>query len=346
MTAIWVALHMAVGDQNMRAGQKVSGSRAARINVNTDVDSAKVEIVEWLVAAAARVAEQMNIDDPQPRNNTDTEHARIVSVCTRIIGPNLDKLLAAGEDDVTIWLPSSQTPFPGERMYNEDHGREHKGVGIIAMSGTRVALKLRELHRDARALLALTTPLDKLSLPCPGCNQYELSRRHTRWGTSEIDQIDCGNCKLNWPYLRYRQLCLIWVKGDEMEREKLQRQLEEETKRRELGEWLLAKREWQLSLALECTDVSAAEFARTIVDNDVPEPGETEFMTDNDIAALIGVSDSTVRAWATRGHITRHTSDDGSALFHAREVRDYAKAAAGGRNATVRRLSVGRRAAS
>jgi hypothetical protein len=64
-------------------------------------------------------------------------------------------------------------------------------------------------------------------------------------GSREVDQIECGACDLNWPYEQYRNLTLIWVRDDEMEREKLQKQLDTEKSRRELVEWLLAKREWQ-----------------------------------------------------------------------------------------------------
>jgi hypothetical protein len=336
---IWVALHMAIGDHSRRPGQRVSSSPTAPINVNTDVDALKAAIVEWLVAAAARVAEQLNIDDPQPRNNTDTENARVVAACTRILTPNLDKLLASGPDDVTLWLTQGETDYPGESIPAETPTGYMPNVKQVMLTGIHIALKLRDLHRDARSLLALTTPVDRLSLPCPGCNQYQLIRSHTLWGQSEIDRIDCAACKLEWPYERYRQLCLIWVKEDEMERERLQEQLEGEVKRRELAEWLLAKREWQFALALQCTDVSAAEFAQTVVNTEDIEPSEDEYMSDKDIAILVGVSPGTVRSWASRQAISRHTAEDGSTLFNAREVWEYARTAPGGRNAASRRAA-------
>ena len=349
MAEIWLALHLAIGDQSRRNGQKVAVSRSAPINLNTDVDATKVAIVEWLIAAAARIAEGMNVDDPRPVNNTDAEHARVVAACTRLIGPNVERLLALGSDNVTVWLSAGETEYPGERFYVDENGVPHHGTQIVAMSGVELALTLRAVHRTARSLLALTTPQDKLSMPCPGCNEYELIRSHRTINTvagetKEIDQIDCGACQLSWPYERYQQLCLIWVKEDEMEREKLQKALDTEKARREFVEWLLAKREWQFGLALECTDVSAAEFAKTVLSSDAPD-GEL-LMSDKDIAALIGVSESTVRSWASRGHIERHTDDDGATVFLAREVWEHAKTQAGGRASTVRRLANERKAAS
>lgn len=324
MVEIWLALHMAIGDQTRRKAQKVSGSRSAPINLNTDVDALKMSITEWLVAAAARVAETLNIDDPHPRNNTDTEHARIILACTRILTPHIDTLTHSGADDVMVWLSASETEYPGERFYIDTDGVPHVGVSIVRYTGLQIANQLVNLRRKARSLLALTTPQDKLSMPCPGCNQNELTRSHiVSINGKDIDQIDCGSCRLSWPYERYRQLCLIWVKEDEMERDKLQKQLDAERQKREICEWLLAKLEWQLGLGVNCPDVSAAEFARAILESE-HDPA-AEYLSDRDVAILVGVADSTIRSWAKRGHITRHIADDGSARYLATEVAAYAR---------------------
>lgn len=47
-----------------------------------------------------------------------------------------------------------------------------------------------------------------------------------------------------------------------------------------------------------------------------------EFMSDRDVAHLVGVSDATVRVWASRGLINRHTAPDGSTRYLVREVMD------------------------
>lgn len=135
-----------------------------------------------------------------------------------------------------------------------------------------------------------------------------------------------------------------------MEREKLQKQLDTERARRELVEWLLAKREWQLSLALDCSDVSASAFAATVQASEMPDPDE--LVSDRDAANLVGVSPSTIRVWAHReaGNekpaIARYVSDDGSTVYRAGEVLPHAMAMSGGRGATTRRLNNMRRAGS
>lgn len=345
MTETWIALHVSLGDQSRRPNnQRVTASRNPPINLNTDIDATKAAIVEWLVAATAPIAELIGATDPTPRNHSDTQHAATVLTCTRILKPHIHDLIALPADEVTVWLTASETEYPGERKYIDDTGTTHHGTDIQTMRGAEIALRLVELRRRARNLLALTNSNDKLALPCPSCAQYELRRRHEYRRSREIDQIDCAACHLTWPYERYRQLCLIWVKEDEMERDKLQKQLDTERKRRELAEWCLAEREWQFGLALDCTDISAAEFAKTVLTSTAPD--NDALLSDRDVAAYVGVSDSTVRSWASRGHISRHTAADGSTLFLAREVWEYAKTNAGGRAATVRRLTNQRNAAA
>lgn len=338
MIETWLTLHISIGEASRSQDQRVTTSKAAPININIEADALKVSIVEWLTAAAAPVSEALNIEPPQPCSNSDTEHARTIIACTRILGPNIDKLVSLPAGDVMVWLSAGETQYPGERFYIDENGTPHNGIQITTMTGAELALRLTRLRGKARSFLLLTNPVDKLVLPCPRCSQYELTRRHERRDYGEIDQIECGSCNLDWPYEQYRNLTLIWVKEDEMEREKLQKQLETEKARRELAEWLLAKREWQLTLALDCTDVSASAYVATILAE--PEnPDLDAYMSDKDIANLVGVSDSTVRSWASRGQVTRHTAEDGSTVFLASEVWAFAKTNTGGRSATVRRLS-------
>lgn len=264
--ATWIALHLAIGDHTRRNTPRVAGSRNPPINLNTDVDALKTDIVEWLTLAAARLSETLNIDDPQPHNHTDREHARMVETCTRIITPHLDTLIDMPADNALIWAPPGATEYPGERQYTDHTGTTHHGLHITEITGLQIAQHLAELRRRARTLLAVTTPRDKLPYPCPGCNQPELSRRQDKpAGRAEIDQIDCSHCGLSWPYDRYQQLCLIWAREDEMERDKLQHQLDTERRRRETAEWLLAESQWRFTLALDCPDITAAEFAATVI---------------------------------------------------------------------------------
>lgn len=263
---IWVALHEAIGEHTRNTAQKVSGSRTPPININCDVDALKTGIVEWLTLAAARVADELGIDEPMPHNNTDTEYAKTVEKCARIINPNLDLLIAAPAGDAQIWLPPTDTEYPGERLYVDQLGITHHGTRIVEVTGLDIAQQLVRLRRRALAVLGVTTPRDKLPYPCPGCNRPELSRHQRKDpGRREVDEIVCGNCQLCWPYSRYQQLCLILAKEDEMERDKLTHQLNMERQHRQTVEWLLAEARWRFQLALECTDIPASEFAATVL---------------------------------------------------------------------------------
>lgn len=325
---IWLALHAAIGEHTHRHNQKVSSSPTRPININTDVDALKTAIVEWAVAGAAALSEHLNIDDPKPRNHTDLEHARTIDACARIIGPHLATLLNLPAIDIMVWLAGADTPAPGEFRYTDEEGVIHYGVTERTVTGTELVLELIKLRHKARRLLALNNPEEKLNIPCPHCNEKELIRSHriitsVSGKTKEIDEIDCS-CGLNWPYERYRQLCLIWVKEDEMERDKLQKALDTEKKHREIIEWLLAERNWQLGLALSCTDISASNFARTVLTTTLHDQEDT-LMTDRDLAPIIGVTESTIRSWAHQGRITKHVANDGAMVYLAKEVWDCAK---------------------
>jgi transcription elongation factor Elf1 len=324
----WVALYAAIGDQSRRNGAKVSGSREAPINLNTDVDAVKSEIVRWLVAAAAPVAESLNIEEPRARNMTDAEQAGTVVACIRILTPHIGTLLALEEVEVADWLPFADTDFPGESIRYQ--GTYIPNTAVTAMTGLQIARKLTNLRRQARALLDI--PLERLSVPCPHCNEKELVRSHNQVKTlggkvKQIDQIDCGNCKLNWPYERYQQLIAIWVREDEMEREKLQAELDALTARCGLAEYLLAEREWQFGLALSCSDIPASVFAQEVLDRKLTD--EDNLLSGPDAAVLCGVAESTIRVWASQGKVGKHVAADGAMVYLASEVWSQA--------ATIRR---------
>lgn len=109
----------------------------------------------------------------------------------------------------------------------------------------------------------------------------------------------------------------------------------EATRRRETtpGTRRMATRETRLAIrpGARLPDVSASEFAATVL-ADSGNPEIDAYMSDKEIADLIGVADSTVRSRATRGQITRHTADDGSITFLASEVWAFAKTTIGAIN--------------
>lgn len=327
MTETWLTLHTAIGDAGRRISQKVSGSPSPPINVNTDVDALKSSITEWLVAAAAALADTLNTGAPKPRNTSDTEQLRTVVACTDLIAPHIDTLVHLENCETSVWLTAAETDFPGESVaYESEFGTVYiPNTTVSHYTGLQIVQHLTELRRRARKLLALTNPGDKewLSLPCPRCNTKSLTRRHEKPpGHKEIDQINCANCKLDWPYEQYQNLCLIWVRKDEMERDKLQKELDTVKERLAHAEFYLAERNWQLGLALTCTDIPASVFAQEVLTATVHDTDN--LISGKDAAVLVNVAESTIRAWASQGKITKYIADDGSMVFHAKEVWDVA----------------------
>lgn len=81
--------------------------------------------------------------------------------------------------------------------------------------------------------------------------------------------------------------------------------------------------------ALQDRDAPACQLIDTIAKQDpqtaakLPDQAPLhmdDLMSDKDVAVLIGVAESTVRKWASRGLIKRHTHDDGSTAFLVAEV--------------------------
>lgn len=187
---LWVRLQLALGDKHTGQGQKVSGTRTLPIPLSTAAEELQAGIVEWLCAAAARVAEQLNADDPQPTSRITAEHARIVQACIRLITPHIDKLLASETDAVTVW------------------GREGDATTLTDMSGVDIALELKRLHK--RAKLLLEGPGGQRDLPCPLCESLTVHRHVYKNIAGKVhDIVVCDSCGKDWDYERYGQICEV-----------------------------------------------------------------------------------------------------------------------------------------
>lgn len=222
-TKTWDSLQEALGDRSMRGGEKVSGTKSPPIPIDVEVDAAKEALTEWLVVAAARVAETMNVDDPQPKSRTDVEQRRIVDACSRLITPNIDRLLDSPPDSVTVWRKTGES------------------LTYVDMAGTDIGLELDKVNTRIRRILGTTTPKQWLTLYCPDCDTKTLYRTVDVRGDGNVrDEIACATCPLKWPYERYQQLCLIIAQEDEMQRAELEQQLADER----LRAWLTAEKLW------------------------------------------------------------------------------------------------------
>lgn len=309
---LWGRLHAAIGEKTANTTNgRVSGSRNPPILINPDIDAAKTSLVEWICCAAARISDILGTDAPWPQTHTDRAARSALHRAVKLLAPHSEHLTRLPEAPVAIWDP--QAARPGE------HTRINPGRSIVDMTGAQIALKIIETHAHARKLLGLTETTEVLPLPCPGCDEKQLIRHHTiKYSTGgnkppdNKDRVKCRNCGLDWEHDRYQQLIRIWLREEEMRSEELAKKLQTEQMRGELTQWLLAKKTWQLNTIVE----TIPDLADLVAD----EPTNPQLMTDRDLAALLGINDSTIRQWASRGHITRHTNNDGSTRYDAEEV--------------------------
>lgn len=203
---MWLRLHTSVGDKAIRRSDKVSGTRVLPVPLNLDVDALKLSIVEWLTAAAAVVAVQLNTADPSPANATDREHGEVVGKCVRLLTPHLDKLLGAPADCVTVWRR--------ERVWDKDNLEfwQKDTPAQEDMSGIDIAAKLVRTHKLARSLLGQTNPRYRLSLPCSGCEAPTLFRKIDRQPDGDVmDTVSCDSCGRVTPYKHYEFLATVFV---------------------------------------------------------------------------------------------------------------------------------------
>ena len=320
MPNMWASLHASIGDHTRRPQQRVKGTASRPINLNTDVDALKVAIVEWMQAAASRVADLLHVDPPEAANATDREHAHTVRRCTALLADHIDELLELPADYLMVW--DTHTPYPGE-LKTTDRNGTHYGVTEQPFTGIDLANKLVSLRNQARKLLGITNPNDRLLTPCPYCSTYTLTRtiRNLISG-KQIDYTTCTQCRRDWPYEQYEHLCHMAAEEEEMRSDELRKQLNEETRKRATAEWLLAERNWQFTCALQCDQIPASVFAQEVVF--VGLSHNTDRLTDKELEPIIGATASTIRTWAARGHITRHINKDGGAVYEIGETWNWA----------------------
>lgn len=209
----WVALHAAMGDNNRRPDQKVSGSASNPININLHADSLKVGIADWLCAAAARVAEALNVDDPQPKSNTDAEQARVVVACCRLLEPNLGKLLESKSDAVMVWRLQRDWDKDNKEWWQKDQ------LSPEDMSGVEIGLELQKKHKLARSLLGHTKPRMRQTLACPLCSAMAVYRTVRTVRSKVYDDVTCDSCDKQWTYADFQTICGVALRAIEDRKE-------------------------------------------------------------------------------------------------------------------------------
>ena len=254
---VWDSLHDALGDRAMRGGsERISGTKTPPIPIDVEVDAAKESLAEWLIAAAARVSEYLNTDAPQPKSRIDREQRRIVEACVRLVEPNIDRLLEAPADTVTVWRRTGESTI------------------LVDKNGIDIALEIVRCHRVAHAILGDLHIHQAVQLPCPNCHTRRCARTVTHRKNGAVDDfIACSECKSSWTFEIYQFRCrrdaedMEATKMDTQERKHFETTVESERSKRLQAEWLLAEMTWKFTLALDCPNVSAADFANAVLEN-------------------------------------------------------------------------------
>lgn len=240
----YVALHVALGESTQGGGGKVSSTPTPAIPIDANKYSLMTAISENLDRAAEIVSDALNCDPPS--GNV----AQRLSRASRMVSTNLPKLLAA--DDVPLWIWEKCDTRCGK---NGCDAGEH--FRLSDRNGIQTAIALRDLHRRARRTVGEFEKVIRIEHPCGECGEPSLQQNPT------TGAVSCKACGHEWTEQ------LLGLAGRMIKRQQQEQQdmaINEELKARaELAEWCFAELEWKLSLALEYTELNAAEFVREIL---------------------------------------------------------------------------------
>lgn len=246
----YVALSQAVGERGRGSGQRVKSSPARQAPLNVAVVAAMQEIAESLDRAAEIVSDKLACNPPE-----GAEPQR-VSRAALMVSTNIGKLLTAEKVDAWEWQSDTQHDDTCNQVRCDD--TQH--LRLTERTGIEFGLSLHKLHKATNRLVGELEKLIKLSIACVDCA-----------GTPPLFQepdngvVFCRECNRDWSTETFALLGEM-LKQQEQEEEDMAAN-EELQKRAELAEWCLAEKIWQFGLALQCTEISAAEFAKTVLTN-------------------------------------------------------------------------------
>ncbi|OBK22547.1 hypothetical protein [Mycobacterium asiaticum] len=167
-------------------------------------------IVDMADRAATTISAALNTDQPDARRRPPTEtrlhdktirleegspawnaaeavhpeDRQILDAAIRLVEPNINHLAAAPAEPHIIW---------------NKHGETRE---LVEYTGIDIALRLVELHHQARAELGLTRLRHRYPMPCPNCG----GRVGRDDGETIITCDDRDNCKSTWTEREYQFL--------------------------------------------------------------------------------------------------------------------------------------------
>lgn len=246
LPADYVALHVSLGEQTSAGGARVKSTPSPPLPVDVHKYALMEAIVTNLDTAADIVSDALRCDPPSgPVAPRVASTALMVSV-------HLPKLLEAPEVAVWAWESCDRQRCGRNGCQQGEHLR------LTDKSGVQFARTLLDLHRRARAAVGETEKLIRLPMPCGQCGEPFCYQK------PDSNTVFCRSCGSDWTEDLYAFAGQL-SKQQQKENQEMA-ELDELRQRAELAEYLLAERDWLLSLAAECTDVSAAAFFATVME--------------------------------------------------------------------------------
>lgn len=172
----------AMGDHQHVPGDKVRGTQATTLPIDTAKHDLAREITLQLRVAAARVHSARKTDGKPPRN---------IDECGQLIAKHLHQLITSPEQLEQDWCG------PGESVLTRDpetgKPRYMPNIRVVKRQGIDSAMKLVDLRSRARARLSgITTDLWRLPAHFPGCMNCG-ERLYTNG-----HKIVCRTCDKDW----------------------------------------------------------------------------------------------------------------------------------------------------
>jgi len=216
----YARLARALAEKPTGARDRVAGTPEPPIPINTAAEALSRSLAEWADCALGVVAAAMNIALDRvlvyqgrgyPRRD-----AAIVAAAEVIVKPNVDRLLDAPCQPVSIWR------------------RNGEGWRVVEMDGYDIALRMVWVHRQVAALDD-GNPRERLAMPCPvlDCGAPTLGRNN---GSTDVTCTTCGG---RWTEREYAWLAGLLV-ADIREEETMADTLAEARLAREIAEQQLA----------------------------------------------------------------------------------------------------------
>lgn len=193
LTNDYANLSGAIGEGGSSNGQDITFTRDLAVPIRLSIDSLRVEILRAASLWAEVVARVMGIDS----DTYADEHTRpmvLLERCAKRLTNSVSVLLAVRDEPVAVWINEQVSDeFDYIRKGQWDYQDQH---------GVDGAVKLIDLHHQARRLLGLTKARYRYQLPCMRC-EGQLSREYGS------ETIDCDHCDRHYTLDEYEELCLL-----------------------------------------------------------------------------------------------------------------------------------------